>query len=140
VNTIKELDTPAAVDVTSFAFTRSAWVDAAPRPRLRANQRRLHDRPVKPTAAGVAYDDGAGPWAGAWLSGAIRRKDREWTTRSQEERAEPGTVFSFVVGGTEHGIVRWSWDFRRRGRGSLVQQSWQLLRFDRLITCWPVSS
>ncbi len=119
--------------MTGFAFTRSAWVDATPA--------RVYDLISdvsaigrwSPTASAVSYDDGHGPWPGAWFSGANRRADREWTTRSQVERADPGRAFSFVVGGTEDGIVRWAWDFRARGRGTLARQSWQLLRFDPVL-------
>nr|WP_216377789.1 hypothetical protein [Streptomyces asoensis] len=60
-----------------------------------------------------------------------RRGGREWVTRSDVVRA-PGTVFAFVVGGADHGIVRWDWHFREQGMGSIVQQSWQLLRTDPL--------
>ncbi|WP_290050229.1 SRPBCC family protein [Amycolatopsis solani] len=127
MNTIEELD------VTGFAFTRSAWVDAAPARVYELISDVSAIGRWSPTASGVAYDDGDGPWPGAWFSGANRREDREWTTRSQVERADPGSAFSFVVGGTEDGIVRWAWDFRAEGRGSLVRQSWRLLRFDPVL-------
>ncbi|MGX1884922.1 hypothetical protein [Streptomyces sp. NPDC055287] len=48
-------------------------------------------------------------------------------------QADPGTAFAFVVGGADDGIVRWGWRFREQGRGSVVQQSWQLLRTDPVL-------
>ncbi|WP_410575148.1 SRPBCC family protein [Amycolatopsis sp. cmx-4-61] len=121
------------LDVTGIAFTRNAWVDTAPARVYELISDVSAIGRWSPTASGVAYDDGEGPWPGAWFSGTNRREGREWTTRSQVERADPGTAFSFVVGGTDEGIVRWCWDLRPRGRGSLVQQSWRLLRFDPVL-------
>jgi hypothetical protein len=121
------------LDVTGFTFTRSAWVDATPARVYELISDVSAIGQWSPTASSVAYDDDAGPWAGAWFGGANRRDGNEWTTRSQVERAEPGTAFSFVVGGTVDGIVRWGWDFRPQGRGSLVRQSWRLLRFDPVL-------
>ncbi|WIY00833.1 SRPBCC family protein [Amycolatopsis mongoliensis] len=133
MNITDDPGTSATIDVTGFAFTRSAWVDAAPAHVYELISDVSAIGRWSPTASSVSYDDGAGPRAGAWFSGANRRDGREWTTRSQVERADPGTAFTFVVGGTETGIVRWSWEFRPQGRGSLVRQSWQLLRFDPVL-------
>lgn len=125
--------TDETLDTTGFAFTRSAWVDAPP---LRVYELISDVTAIgrwSPTAGDVSYDDGAGPWAGAWFSGTNHRDGREWTTRSQVVRAEPATAFGFVVGGAEDGIVGWEWTFRPRGRGTLVEQSWRLLRFDPVL-------
>ncbi|GAA0828326.1 hypothetical protein ACFQVD_36935 [Streptosporangium amethystogenes subsp. fukuiense] len=43
------------------------------------------------------------------------------------------SAFAFVVGGADHGIVRWGWHFREQGRGSIVQQSWRLSRADAVL-------
>ncbi|MFD5255419.1 SRPBCC family protein [Streptomyces bobili] len=86
-----------------------------------------------PNATDVAFDQDAGPRVGAWFSGRNHKDGRQWTTRSQIVRADPGTAFTFVVGGAEDGIVRWSWTFRPQGRGTVVQQSWQLLRLDPVL-------
>ncbi|MER5550993.1 SRPBCC family protein [Streptomyces sp. NPDC002793] len=122
-----------ALNAADFAFTRRAWVDATPT--------RVYDLVSdvsaiprwSPDATDVAFDQGAGPRAGAWFSGRNHRDGRDWTTRSQIERADPGTAFTFVVGGVANGIVRWGWTFRPHGRGTLVQQSWQLLRLDPVL-------
>ncbi|MBT1184019.1 SRPBCC family protein [Streptomyces sp. CJ_13] len=86
-----------------------------------------------PNATDAAYDPGAGPRAGAWFSGRNRKDGREWTTRSQVVRADPAIAFGFVVGGTENGIVHWGWTLQPQGRGTIVQQSWQLLRLDPVL-------
>ncbi|MFE6488615.1 SRPBCC family protein [Streptomyces sp. NPDC057757] len=121
------------LDASTFAFTRRAWVDAAPT--------RVYDLVSdvstisrwSPDADDVTFDRGAGPRAGAWFGGRNRRDGRQWTTRSQVVRADPGDAFTFVVGGAEDGIVRWSWTFHPEGRGTVVEQSWQLLRLDPVL-------
>jgi uncharacterized protein YndB with AHSA1/START domain len=125
--------TSETLDAAGFAFTRSAWVDAAPTRVYELISDVSAISRWSPTAGGVSYDDGAGPWVGAWFSGANRRDGKEWTTRSQVVRADPAAAFGFVVGGAEDGIVRWSWTFHPQGRGTLVRQSWQLLRLDPVL-------
>ncbi|MGW6820523.1 SRPBCC family protein [Streptomyces sp. NPDC055005] len=122
-----------SLDAATFAFTRRAWVDATPA--------RVYDLVSdvsaigrwSPNATDVRFDQGAGPRVGAWFSGRNRKDGREWTTRSQVVRADPGSAFAFVVGGAEDGIVRWSWTFHPQGRGTVVGQSWQLLRLDPVL-------
>ncbi|MER6196492.1 SRPBCC family protein [Streptomyces sp. NPDC001586] len=121
------------LDASDFTFTRRAWVDAAPA--------RVYDLVSdvsaigrwSPNASDVTFDQGAGPRVGAWFSGRNHKDGRQWTTRSQVVRADPGAAFAFVVGGAEDGIVQWSWTCHARGRGSVVEQSWQLLRLDRVL-------
>ncbi|MFJ7586883.1 SRPBCC family protein [Streptomyces sp. NPDC097617] len=121
------------LDAADFAFTRRAWVDASPTRvyDLVSEVSAIHR--WSPHATGVTFDQGAGARAGAWFSGRNRRGGKQWTTRSQITRADPGAAFTFVVGGAEHGIVRWSWTFLPQGRGTVVQQSWQLLRLDPVL-------
>ncbi|WP_254395151.1 SRPBCC family protein [Streptomyces sp. AC512_CC834] len=116
-----------------FSFTRRAWADAAPARvyGLVSDVSAIHR--WSPNATDVAFDQDGGPRVGAWFSGRNHRDGRQWTTRSQITRADPGTAFAFVVGGADDGIVRWSWTFRPQGRGTLVQQSWQLLRLDPVL-------
>ncbi|MER5938212.1 SRPBCC family protein [Streptomyces sp. NPDC001928] len=123
-----------ALDAADFAFTRCAWVDAAPARVYAAISDVSAIGRWSPNATDVAFDEpGAGPRVGAWFSGRNRRDGKEWTTRSQVERADPGAAFGFVVGGAEDGIVRWDWTFRAQGRGTVVRQSWQLLRLDPVL-------
>lgn len=125
---------PIEVLVASdFAFTRRIWADASPA--------RVYDLVSdvsgigrwSPNASDVSFDQEGGPRAGAWFSGRNHRDGKEWTTRSQVVRAEPGTAFTFVVGGAEDGIVQWSWALHPQGRGTVVQQSWKLLRLDPVL-------
>lgn len=131
--TAREHDSFETLDAADFAFTRRAWVDAAPARvyELVSDVSAIHR--WSPDATDVAFDPGAGPRVGAWFSGRNHRNGKQWTTRSQITRAEPGTAFAFVVGGADDGIVRWGWTFEPRGRGTLVQQSWQLLRLDPVL-------
>lgn len=131
--TTREHDLFEVMDASHFAFTRRAWVDAEPA--------RVYDLVSdvsvigrwSPNATDVTYDEGAGPRVGAWFSGRNLKGGREWTTRSQVVRADPGSVFTYVVGGADHGIVQWSWTCRPQGRGTVVEQSWQLLRLDPVL-------
>ncbi|MFJ6530535.1 SRPBCC family protein [Streptomyces longwoodensis] len=135
--TTREHDRSEILDASRFAFTRRAWVDAAPERvyDLISDVSAIHR--WSPNAADVAYDQNAGPAVGAWFSGSNHRNGKQWTTRSQITQAEPGIVFTFIVGGADDGIVRWSWTFETRGRGTLVQQSWQLLRLDPVLGTTP---
>jgi len=123
----------AGLDLTPFVFTRRCWVDATPD----AVYHLISDVSLigtwSPSADGVSYAPGDGPRVGAWFSGRNRRDGREWVSHSQVVRADPGSAFAFVVGGADDGIVRWSWHFRKQGRGSVVQQSWRLLRTDPVL-------
>ena len=121
-----------------FTFTRRAWVDATPADVYRLVSDVSSISRWSPNASDVAFDEGAGPEAGAWFSGRNRRDGKEWGTRSQVVRAEPGAAFVFVVGGAENGIVEWSWTLHARGRGSVVEQSWRLLRLDPVLPSTPV--
>ncbi|MDX8033255.1 SRPBCC family protein [Lentzea sp. BCCO 10_0856] len=117
------------VDASDFTFTRRAWIAAAPADLYRL----VSDVPAisrwSPNASDVAFDEGAGPEVGAWFSGRNRRNGKEWTTRSQVVKAEPGSAFAFVV----DGIVEWTWTFHARGRGTVAEQSWRLLRMDPVL-------
>jgi hypothetical protein len=58
-------------------------------------------------------------------------------THSEVVQADPGPAFAFVVGGAEHGIVRWAWLLSKQDTGSIVQQSWRLLRTDPVLGDTP---
>ncbi|MGY0071661.1 SRPBCC family protein [Streptomyces sp. QTS137] len=122
-----------ALDAADFAFTRRAWVDAAPALVYELVNDVSAISRWSPDADDIAFDPEAGPWTGAWFSGRNRRNDRVWTSRSQIVRAVPGTAFGFVVGGAENDIVHWRWTFTPPGHGTVVQQSWQLLRLDLVL-------
>lgn len=123
----------AGIDLAPFAFTRRCWVDATPDSVYDLISDVSLIETWSPSAGGVSYAPGDGPWAGARFSGRNRRDGREWVTHSEVVRADPGTAFAFVVGGADDGIVRWDWCFHEQGRGSIVQQSWRLLRADPIL-------
>lgn len=123
----------AGVDLTPFAFTRRCWVGAAPDHVYRLISDVSLIEKWSPSASKVRYAPGDGPWVGARFSGRNRRAGREWVTYSEVVQADPGTAFAFVVGGADDGIVRWGWHFREQDAGTVVQQSWQLLRTDPVL-------
>lgn len=123
----------AGLDLTSFTFTRRCWVDTTPDSVYRLISDVSLIETWSPSASEVSYAPGDGPWVSSWFSGHNRRDGREWVTHSEVVRADPGSAFAFVVGGADHGIVRWDWHFREQGRGSIVQQSWRLLRTDPVL-------
>ncbi|MFJ9594017.1 SRPBCC family protein [Streptomyces virginiae] len=131
--TTSEHDLFEVLDASDFGFTRRAWVDAAPARVYELVSDVSAIGRWSPNASDVTFDQGAGPRVGAWFSGRNHKDGRQWTTRSQVVRAEPGAAFAFVVGGAEDGIVRWSWTFHPLGRGTVVEQSWQLLRLDHVL-------
>ncbi|MFE5813053.1 SRPBCC family protein [Streptomyces sp. NPDC056479] len=131
--TTSEHDPIETLDAADYAFTRRAWVDAAPARVYELVSDVSAISRWSLNASDVAYDHGAGPRVGAWFSGRNRKDGREWATRSQVVRADPATAFGFVVGGHEKGIVHWDWTFHPQGRGTIVQQSWQLLRLDPVL-------
>ncbi|MEU1296256.1 SRPBCC family protein [Streptomyces sp. NPDC005840] len=121
---------PRAAD---FAFTRRAWVDASPARVYELVSDVSSIGRWSPDADDVAFDPEAGPRVGAWFSGRNRRDGREWTSRSEIVRADPGTAFGFVVGGARDGIVHWEWTLTPQGGGTVVGQSWRLLRLDPVL-------
>lgn len=126
--TSSQSDPFKALEASEFAFTRRAWVDASPDEVYDLVSDVSTISRWSPNALDAAYDPGEGPHAGAWFSGRNRRDGKEWIARSRVTRADPGAAFTFTVGDTEDGIVRWSWTLHPQGRGTVVQQSWQLLR------------
>ncbi|MBO3680179.1 SRPBCC family protein [Streptomyces sp. NEAU-YJ-81] len=133
MSTTTDNDRFEALDAADFAFTRRAWVDAAPARVYELVSDVSAISRWSPNADDVAFEPGAGPWVGAWFGGRNRRNGKEWTTRSQIVRADPGAAFGFVVGGAENGIVRWEWTLTPQGHGTVVQQSWKLLRLDPVL-------
>ncbi|MEV6627545.1 SRPBCC family protein [Amycolatopsis sp. NPDC051106] len=122
-----------ALDPASFAFTRRVWVPAAPQVVYDLVSDVAKIELWSPTASRVRYDEGDGPTPGAWFGGHNRRGEREWASRSQVLTAEAPTEFAFVVGGLDDGIVRWRWLITGDGPGSVVTQTWDLVRMDPVL-------
>ncbi|MFS8204660.1 SRPBCC family protein [Streptomyces sp. CWNU-52B] len=130
-------DSLAGLDLTPFAFTRRCWVDLTPDSVYQLISDVSLIETWSPSASAVSYEPGEGPWVGARFSGRNRRDGREWVTHSEVVQADPGSAFAFVVGGAEHGIVRWGWHFHKQGTGSVVEQTWRLLRTDPVLGDTP---
>ncbi|USQ85773.1 SRPBCC family protein [Streptomyces phaeoluteigriseus] len=125
------------LDLAPFTFTRRCWVDLPPDSVYPLISDVTLIETWSPSASAVSYKPGNGPWVGARFSGRNRRDGREWITHSEVVQADPGSAFAFVVGGAEDGIVRWTWHFSKQGTGSIVQQSWRLLRTDPVLGNTP---
>jgi hypothetical protein len=127
----------AGLDLMPFTFTRRCWVGLTPDSVYQLISDVSLIETWSPSASAVSYDPGEGPWVGARFSGRNRRDGREWVTHSEVVQADPGSAFAFVVGGAEQGIVRWDWHLYEQGAGSIVQQTWRLLRTDPLLGDTP---
>ncbi|MET7682046.1 SRPBCC family protein [Streptomyces sp. NPDC005423] len=130
-------DALVGLDLTPLTFTRRCWVDLPPDSVYPLISDVSLIETWSPSASAVSYEPGDGPWVGARFSGRNRRDGREWVTHSEVVRADPGSAFAFVVGGAEEGIVRWDWHLHPRGAGSVVQQTWRLLRTDPVLGDTP---
>lgn len=128
-STVPQQDAFEHLDPADFRFSRKAWLAATPTEVYDLVSDVAMISIWSPDVSEVRYDDGHGPRAGAWFSGRSRRGDREWASRSQVLRAEPGDTFAFVV----DGLVRWRWTFSPLGTGTVAEQSWQLLGLDPVL-------
>ena len=70
------------------------------------------------------WDDGDGPFVGAWFTGRNETAERTWETRSRVIAAERGRVFAFVVGDA---LVRWEFTFAAADGGTRITESWEFL-------------
>jgi len=70
------------------------------------------------------WDEGAGPYVGAWFTGRNETPERTWETRSQVVAALRGREFAFVVGGS---WVRWGFQFSATADGTEVTETWEFL-------------
>jgi len=83
-----------------------------------------------PVCRSCRWDDGEGPWVGAWFKGHNVDDGREWDTHCEVLAADPGREFAFGVAGT---FVRWTYTFATAtatdaGRdGAMVTETWEPL-------------
>lgn len=77
-----------------------------------------------PVCTACWWDDGDGPWAGAWFTGRNELPERTWETRSQVVAAERGQEFAFAMRGS---WVRWGYTFASVDAGTRVTESWEFL-------------
>lgn len=135
--TTEQTGSTAGLDLAPFTFTRRCWVDASPGTVYDLVSDVSRIELWSPSASRVSYDSGDRPRIGARITGTNRRGGREWTSSSEVVAADPGARFAFVVGGAEDGIVRWTWDLSPHGPGTVVAQTWRLLRTDPVLGSTP---
>ncbi|WP_172799443.1 SRPBCC family protein [Mycobacterium sp. IS-3022] len=70
------------------------------------------------------WDDGAGPWVGAWFTGRNETPERTWETRSQVVAADPGREFAWEV---NDGWAYWGYTFESENDGTRVTEIWKFL-------------
>ena len=77
-----------------------------------------------PVCKACWWDEGGGPWPGAWFTGRNELPERTWETRSQVVAADRGREFAFMVRGS---WVRWGYTFTPVEGGTQVTESWEFL-------------
>lgn len=121
-------DPATAVNLADLRIRRQTWVAADP-DRCYALISDVSAMPTwSPALLSAQYDEGHGPWEGAWFTGRNTRDGHEWESRSQVTEAAPGSAFAWVVGGTADGVAHWRYTFRPEAGGTVVEESWELLR------------
>ncbi|MGE2737198.1 SRPBCC family protein [Mycolicibacterium vaccae] len=69
------------------------------------------------------WDEGAGPWVGAWFTGRNETPERAWETRCQVVAADPGREFGWEV---NNGWVYWGYEFAPDPVGTRLTEKWAL--------------
>lgn len=127
-------NTADALDVSGYRATRRAWVAADPERAYDLISAVSNIGLWSPNAIHAQYDEGAGPWTGAWFRGRNQRGGNAWDSRSQVQKADPGAEFTYtVLGSVPVPIVSWRWTFTPYGTGTLLAQTWQLLEADPVL-------
>lgn len=85
---------------------------------------------LSPDLVCAQYDDGDGPWVGSWFTGLNRdnNHDHPWQTRSRITEAEPAMAFEWAVVAEDADATRWRYSFQHHDGGTLITESWQVLR------------
>ncbi|MBQ1160829.1 SRPBCC family protein [Streptomyces sp. A73] len=123
-----------SLDVSGYSITRPAWVATASKRAYDLLSTVSNIALWSPNAIRAQYEDGSGPWAGAWFTGRNRREGTEWDSRSQVQKAERGAEFTYtVLGSVPVPIVRWRWTFTPYGQGTRSAHTWQLLEADPVL-------
>lgn len=122
-----------AVELTELRLRRRAWVAAPPAHvyELIADVSAMSR--WSPHNLGAWFDPGHGPRVGDWFTGRNTDGHREWEARARIVEAEPGGAIAWEVGPCGDGIVRWRYTFRPEGGGTVVEESWTLLRLDPVL-------
>lgn len=80
-----------------------------------------------PEAVGGAWKGDAAGAEGDWFEGHNQTPDREWSRECQVARAEPGSDFTFVVGGIEANCTWWSYEMEPSDTGTKLTERWWIV-------------
>ncbi|MDT5107132.1 MAG: hypothetical protein QOI25_4645 [Mycobacterium sp.] len=77
-----------------------------------------------PVCRACWWDEGDGPFVGAWFTGHNETPERTWESRCQVVAADPGREFTWEV---NHGWVRWGFTLERADGGTRLTEHWTFL-------------
>jgi hypothetical protein len=77
-----------------------------------------------PVCRACWWDEGDGPFVGAWFTGHNETPERTWESRCQVVAADPGREFAWEV---NHGWVRWGFTLDPADGGTRLTESWTFL-------------
>lgn len=77
-----------------------------------------------PECVGGDWLDGGSGQVGDRFEGRNRTPEREWSRACEVARAEPGSDFTFVVGGVEANCTWWSYEMAPTATGTLLTERW----------------
>jgi hypothetical protein len=116
------------VELSKLQATESVVVDAPPELvyGLIADVTRMGE--LSPVCKACWWDEGAGPVVGSWFTGRNVTPEREWERRCEVVVAERPQEFAWMPGGRDEGVVRWGYTFEPTARGTIVHESWTILK------------
>lgn len=118
------------IDVRELQLKRRVWAAVSPCKVYELISDVSAMAAWSPDLVSAQYDDGDGPCVGSWFTGLNRDEnhDHPWQTRMRVTEAEPATAFAWTVVAGDADATRWRYSFRARDGGTLITESWQVLR------------
>jgi uncharacterized protein YndB with AHSA1/START domain len=121
------------IDLRELRLRRQQWIAASPAQIYEL----ISDVSAMPTwspdLVSADYDDGHGPSVGAWFTGLNKDEVHEWQVRMQVTEAEPGVAFAWTTMADGLGVTRWRYAFQAQESGTLVEETWHVLRVTPLL-------
>jgi uncharacterized protein YndB with AHSA1/START domain len=79
---------------------------------------------------GATWDDGAGPVArkGSWFTGHNVMGEHTYDAHCEVTAAERPTTLAWMQGGADNGIAEWRYGLAAADDGTVVTESWTLVR------------
>ena len=126
--------TENGIDLSGLRLTRSKWVAASPMRVYELVSDVSAMAAWSPDLVHARYDETHGPTVGSWFTGRNRDETHEWDTRMRITEAEPGVSFAWIVTWQERDdITRWRYRLQPHDRGTLVVESWHVLRLPPVV-------